>query len=245
MITLDNVSKRYQHRDKTWFTAVEPTSLQIEAGEIFGLMGYSGAGKSTLLRCINQIEEPTSGKVVLNEVDLLRSDAKAREMRNHIGMVFQQFNLFPHLTVLENIILSPMKVDKQPRELAVKNAKDILKKLGMLDKADVHPGSLSGGQQQRVAIARELAKNPDLMLFDEPTSALDPANVDGLAEIIKGLASEGMMVVVVTHDIRFALDVASRVIFLAKGKIVADDTPANIVESDQPTVYNFFQSALN
>ena len=219
--------------------------LAVAPGEIVALVGSSGAGKSTVLRCINQIEEPTSGKVVLNEVDLLRSDAKAREMRNHIGMVFQQFNLFPHLTVLENIILSPMKVDKQPRELAVKNAKDILKKLGMLDKADVHPGSLSGGQQQRVAIARELAKNPDLMLFDEPTSALDPANVDGLAEIIKGLAGEGMMVVVVTHDIRFALDVASRVIFLAKGKIVADDTPANIVESDQPTVYNFFQSALN
>lgn len=219
--------------------------LAVVPGEIVALVGSSGAGKSTLLRCINQIEEPTSGKVVLNEVDLLRSDAKAREMRNHIGMVFQQFNLFPHLTVLENIILSPMKVDKQPRELAVKNAKDILKKLGMLDKVDVHPGSLSGGQQQRVAIARELAKNPDLMLFDEPTSALDPANVDGLAEIIKGLASEGMMVVVVTHDIRFALDVASRVIFLAKGKIVADDTPANIVESDQPAVYNFFQSALN
>ena len=219
--------------------------LAVAPGEIVALVGSSGAGKSTLLRCINQIEEPTSGKVVLNEVDLLRSDAKAREMRNHIGMVFQQFNLFPHLTVLENIILSPMKVDKQPRELAVKNAKDILKKLGMLDKADVHPGSLSGGQQQRVAIARELAKNPDLMLFDEPTSALDPANVDGLAEIIKGLAGEGMMGVVVTHDIRFALDVASRVIFLAKGKIVADDTPANIVESDQPTVYNFFQSALN
>lgn len=219
--------------------------LAVAPGEIVALVGSSGAGKSTLLRCINQIEEPTSGKVVLNEVDLLRSDAKAREMRNHIGMVFQQFNLFPHLTVLENIILSPMKVDKQPRELAVKNAKDILKKLGMLDKADVHPGSLSGGQQQRVAIARELAKNPDLMLFDEPTSALDPANVDGLAEIIKGLAGEGMMVVVVTHDIRFALDVASRVIFLSKGKIVADDTPANIVESDQPTVYNFFQSALN
>lgn len=219
--------------------------LAVAPGEIVALVGSSGAGKSTLLRCINQIEEPTSGKVVLNEVDLLRSDAKAREMRNHIGMVFQQFNLFPHLTVLENIILSPMKVDKQPRELAVKNAKDILKKLGMFDKADVHPGSLSGGQQQRVAIARELAKNPDLMLFDEPTSALDPANVDGLAEIIKGLAGEGMMVVVVTHDIRFALDVASRVIFLAKGKIVADDTPANIVESDQPAVYNFFQSALN
>lgn len=219
--------------------------LAVAPGEIVALVGSSGAGKSTLLRCINQIEEPTSGKVVLNEVDLLQSDAKAREMRNHIGMVFQQFNLFPHLTVLENIILSPMKVDKQPRELAVKNAKDILKKLGMLDKADVHPGSLSGGQQQRVAIARELAKNPDLMLFDEPTSALDPANVDGLAEIIKGLAGEGMMVVVVTHDIRFALDVASRVIFLAKGKIVADDTPVNIVESDQPAVYNFFQSALN
>lgn len=219
--------------------------LAVVPGEIVALVGSSGAGKSTLLRCINQIEEPTGGKVVLNEVDLLRGDAQAREMLNHIGMVFQQFNLFPHLTVLENIILSPMKVDKQPRELAVKNAKTLLKKLGISDKAEVYPGSLSGGQQQRVAIARELAKNPDLMLFDEPTSALDPANVDGLAEIIKGLASEGMMVVVVTHDIRFALEVASRVVFLEKGKIVANDAPDKIIESDDPTVYNFFQSALN
>ena len=219
--------------------------LAVTPGEIVALVGSSGAGKSTLLRCINQIEEPTGGKVVLNEVDLLRGDAQAREMLNHIGMVFQQFNLFPHLTVLENIILSPMKVDKRPRDLAVKNAKTLLKKLGISDKAEVYPGSLSGGQQQRVAIARELAKNPDLMLFDEPTSALDPANVDGLAEIIKGLASEGMMVVVVTHDIRFALEVASRVVFLEKGKIVANDTPDKIIESDDPTVYNFFQSALN
>lgn len=219
--------------------------LAVMPGEIVALVGSSGAGKSTLLRCINQIEEPTGGKVMLNEVDLLRGDAQAREMLNHIGMVFQQFNLFPHLTVLENIILSPMKVDKQSRELAVKNAKTLLKKLGISDKAEVYPGSLSGGQQQRVAIARELAKNPDLMLFDEPTSALDPANVDGLAEIIKGLASEGMMVVVVTHDIRFALEVASRVVFLEKGKIVANDTPDKIIESDDPTVYNFFQSALN
>lgn len=219
--------------------------LVVVPGEIVALVGSSGAGKSTLLRCINQIEEPTGGKVVLNEVDLLRGDAQAREMLNHIGMVFQQFNLFPHLTVLENIILSPMKVDKRSRDLAVKNAKTLLKKLGISDKAEVYPGSLSGGQQQRVAIARELAKNPDLILFDEPTSALDPANVDGLAEIIKGLASEGMMVVVVTHDIRFALEVASRVVFLEKGKIVANDTPDKIIESDDPTVYNFFQSALN
>lgn len=219
--------------------------LEVVSGEIIALVGTSGAGKSTLLRCINQIEEPASGKVVLNDIDLLRGDAKARQMLNNVGMVFQQFNLFPHLTVLENVILAPMKVDNQSRQLAVKNAKAILKKLGMLDKAEVYPGSLSGGQQQRVAIARELAKNPALMLFDEPTSALDPANVDGLAEIIKGLAGEGMMIILVSHDIRFALDVASRVIFLDKGKIVADETPTRIVESDQPTVYNFFQSALD
>lgn len=219
--------------------------LEVRPGEIVALVGTSGAGKSTLLRCINQIEEPTSGKVVLNKVDLLRGDKLAREILNNVGMVFQQFNLFPHLTVLENIILAPMKVDGQSRQRAVKNAKALLKKLGMLDKAEVYPGSLSGGQQQRVAIARELAKNPDLMLFDEPTSALDPANVDGLAEIIKGLASEGMMIVLVSHDIRFALDISSRVIFLDKGKIIADEAPGKIIESDQPTVYNFFQSALD
>lgn len=219
--------------------------LEVRPGEVVALVGTSGAGKSTLLRCINQIEEPTSGKVVLNDVDLMRGDKLAREMLNHIGMVFQQFNLFPHLTVLENIILAPTKVDHQSLEVAVKNAKAILKKLGMLDKADVYPGSLSGGQQQRVAIARELAKNPDLMLFDEPTSALDPANVDGLAAIIKGLASEGMTIIVVSHDIRFALDTAKRVVFLDKGKVAADTSPDKIVASDNPIVYDFFDSALN
>lgn len=219
--------------------------LEVRPGEIVALVGTSGAGKSTLLRCINQIEEPTSGKVVLNDVDLMRGDKLAREMLNHIGMVFQQFNLFPHLTVLENIILAPTKVDHQSREVAVKNAKAILKKLGMFDKADVYPGSLSGGQQQRVAIARELAKNPDLMLFDEPTSALDPANVDGLAAIIKGLASEGMTIIVVSHDIRFALDTAKRVVFLDKGKVAADDSSEAIIETTNPVVYSFFQSALD
>ena len=204
--------------------------LAVAPGEIVALVGSSGAGKSTLLRCINQIEEPTSGKVVLNEVDLLQSDAKAREMRNHIGMVFQQFNLFPHLTVLENIILSPMKVDKQPRELAVKNAKDILKKLGMLDKADVHPGSLSGGQQQRVAIARELAKNPDLMLFDEPTSALDPEMIGEVLDVMRDLAKQGMTMVIVTHEMSFAREVGTRMIFLDKGDIIEDGPPKQVMD---------------
>ena len=240
VIEIKNIRKDFGKR-----TVLKDVNFDVHEKEVVSIIGSSGSGKSTLLRCINLLEKPTSGQVLIHGKDAMAGDISLVTLREKVGMVFQQFNLFPHLTVLENIILSPMKVDKQPRELAVKNAKDILKKLGMLDKADVHPGSLSGGQQQRVAIARELAKNPDLMLFDEPTSALDPANVDGLAEIIKGLAGEGMMVVVVTHDIRFALDVASRVIFLAKGKIVADDTPADIVESDQPAVYNFFQSALN
>ena len=219
--------------------------LTIEDGEVLVIVGSSGSGKSTLLRCLNLLEKPTYGSVFVDDVDITQPHVNINKIRQRIGMVFQQFNLFPNMTVLDNIKLAPKKLRKVSDRKANRRAKELLEQVGLANKANEYPQHLSGGQRQRVAIARALAMEPEVMLFDEPTSALDPANVDGLAEIIKGLASEGMMVVVVTHDIRFALDVASRVIFLAKGKIVADDTPANIVESDQPTVYNFFQSALN
>lgn len=240
MLKISNLKKNFGE-----LKVLKGIDLQVNPGEIVVLVGTSGAGKSTLLRCINQIDKLSSGQIVLNQVDITGYDQQARAMAHRIGMVFQQFNLFPHLTVLENIILAPTKVDHQPRATAVKRARLLLKKLGLLDKAAVYPGSLSGGQQQRVAIARELAKDPELLLFDEPTSALDPENVDGLAEIIKGLANEGMMIILVSHDIRFVLDIADRVIFLDKGKIIADQAPNQIIKSTNQRVFDFFDSALN
>ena len=220
-------------------------SLEVRPGEIIVVTGSSGAGKSTLMRCINQIEEPTSGQVLVDEVDITKNTHQAKTILHKIGMVFQQFNLFPHLTVLENVTLSPIKVDRQPKDAATKNARSILKKLGILDKAEVYPESLSGGQQQRVAIARELAKNPELVLFDEPTSSLDPENVDELQGIIKGLAKEGMMVIMVSHDIRFSLETATRIVFLDKGKIADDASPQAIIRSKNQRVRDFFESALD
>lgn len=240
MLRIVNLKKSFED-----LKVLKGISLDIKPGEIVAIVGSSGAGKSTLMRCINQIEEATSGQVLFEDVDMVKRDRTSRLKAHKIGMVFQQFNLFPHLTVLENIILSPMKVDRQSRTVAVKNARLILKKLGMSDKESVYPGSLSGGQQQRVAIARELAKNPSLMLFDEPTSALDPENVDGLQRIIKGLANDGMMVIIVSHDIHFTLEVATRVVFLEKGKLVEDTTPKLVIKSKNQRVRDFFDSALN
>ncbi len=240
MLKIINLKKHFAD-----LKVLKGVTFELKKGQIVVLVGTSGAGKSTLLRCINQIEKPSDGKVLLGEVDLTRGDRLARQNLNKIGMVFQQFNLFPHMTVMENIILSPTKVKHQATADAIKSARSILKKLGLLDKAEVYPNSLSGGQQQRVAIARELAKEPELLLFDEPTSALDPENVDGLSEIIRGLAQDGMTVLIVTHDIHFALEVADRVIFLDKGRVAADDSPARIVKSSNQRVYDFFDSALN
>lgn len=240
MLKIINLKKDFEE-----LKVLKGISLDVHPGEIVVVVGSSGAGKSTFMRCINQIEEATSGKVLFEDVDMVKRDRVSKLKARKIGMVFQQFNLFPHLTVLENIILSPTKVDHQSRSAAIKNARMILKKLGMSDKEAVYPGSLSGGQQQRVAIARELAKNPSLMLFDEPTSALDPENVDGLQEIIQGLAKEGMMIIIVSHDIHFTLETATRVVFLDKGKLVEDTSPQQIIKSENQRVREFFDSALN
>jgi glutamine transport system ATP-binding protein len=202
--------------------------LEVEEGEVVCLIGPSGSGKSTFLRCLNRLEEATEGKI---EVDgFLISDKKTNinHVRENIGMVFQQFNLFPHLTVKKNIMMAPVDRKKLTKKEAADKAMELLARVGLSDKADNYPRQLSGGQQQRVAIARALAMNPDIMLFDEPTSALDPEMVGEVLQVMKSLAEGGMTMVVVTHEMGFARDVADRIIFMSDGVIVEEGTPAEI-----------------
>ncbi len=219
--------------------------LSVKAGEIVVIVGSSGSGKSTLLRCIGQIEEITDGQVKLNGVDIVNQSKQARQILSSVGLVFQQFNLFPHLTVIDNVILALEKVDRMPHRQAVIEANKVLRQLGIFDKAHNYPNSLSGGQQQRVAIARELVRQPKVLMFDEPTSALDPENVDEIETIIKQLSKQKMAILVVSHDIQFALHIADRVVFLHQGKIIVDTTPEKIVKSKKKEVLSFFESALN
>ncbi|MGX6972043.1 amino acid ABC transporter ATP-binding protein [Vagococcus lutrae] len=218
MIEFKQVDKYYGD-----FHALQNINLHIEKGEVVVLLGPSGSGKSTLLRCINALEEISTGKLLVNNVDLHDQRTNLNEVRKHLGMVFQHFHLYPHKTVTENLILAPMKVLKLSKEQATKKAIDLLEQVGLADKKDSYPSQLSGGQQQRVAIARSLAMNPSVMLFDEPTSALDPEMVGEVLEVMKKLAYEkGMTMVVVTHEMGFAREVADRVIFMADGQILED-----------------------
>ncbi len=219
--------------------------LSVKAGEIVVIVGSSGSGKSTLLRCIGQIEEITDGQVKLDGVDIVNQPKQARQILSSVGLVFQQFNLFPHLKVIDNVILALEKVDKMGHRQAVIEANKVLRQLGIFDKAHSYPSSLSGGQQQRVAIARELVRRPKVLMFDEPTSALDPENVDEIETIIKQLSKQEMAILVVSHDIQFALHIADRVVFLHQGKIIVDTTPEKIVKSKKKEVLSFFESALN
>lgn len=220
MIEFNNVNKFYGD-----FQVLKDIELKIEKGEVVVIVGPSGSGKSTLLRCMNKLESITTGVLTVN--DLVISDKKTdiNKLRRHIGMVFQHFNLYPHKTVLDNITLAPMKALKQSKEEAQKTARMYLEKVGIPDKADVFPSQLSGGQQQRVAIARGLAMHPDVMLFDEPTSALDPEMIGEVLDVMKSLAKEGMTMVVVTHEMGFAREVADRIIFIDKGQILEDTNP--------------------
>lgn len=202
--------------------------LFVEKGEVLVVIGPSGSGKSTLLRCLNQLEEPTDGSITLENVNLLSKGEEVNKMRQRMGMVFQQFNLFPHLTVLDNITIAPIIVKKEPKETAIKRAKDLLKAVGLEEKCDAYPGQLSGGQSQRVAIARALAMEPDVMLFDEATSALDPEMVGEVLDVMKRLVSQGMTMVVVTHEMGFAREAGTRVIFMDDGVIVEENTPQEI-----------------
>ena len=203
-------------------------SLEVKEGEVVCLIGPSGSGKSTFLRCLNRLEKITAGEVIVDGHPISDPNVNINKVRENIGMVFQHFNLFPHLTVLDNITLAPTELKIMDKKAAEEKARDLLSRVGLADKADAYPAQLSGGQKQRVAIARSLAMNPDIMLFDEPTSALDPEMVGEVLEVMKQLAAEGMTMVVVTHEMGFAREVADRVIFMDGGYIVEEGTPEEI-----------------
>ncbi|MBQ9133827.1 MAG: amino acid ABC transporter ATP-binding protein [Clostridia bacterium] len=207
--------------------------LTVEEGEVVCIIGPSGSGKSTFLRCINRLETATGGQIIVDEQEITSKKIDINKARENIGMVFQQFNLFANYTVLENIMLAPVELKKMNKEQAKAKAMELLTRVGLADKADNYPNQLSGGQQQRVAIARSLAMNPDLMLFDEPTSALDPEMVGEVLQVMKELAAGGMTMIVVTHEMGFARDVADRVIFMADGVIVEQGTPEEIFGNPQ------------
>ena len=207
--------------------------LEIEEGEVVCLIGPSGSGKSTFLRCLNRLEESTAGTIEVDGYEISDKKLDIDKVRENIGMVFQQFNLFQHMTVKANIMFAPVELKKMTKEEAEVKAMELLTRVGLADKADSYPHQLSGGQQQRVAIARSLAMNPDIMLFDEPTSALDPEMVGEVLQVMKELANEGMTMVVVTHEMGFARDVADRVIFMSDGVIVEQGTPEDIFGNPQ------------
>lgn len=214
-------------------TVLKEIDLEVTPGEVVVIIGPSGSGKSTFLRCLNLLEQPTGGKITFEGNDLLAKGVKIDQIRQKMGMVFQSFNLFPHKTVLENLTISPIKVKQQEQAAAEETAKGLLEQVDLAEKADSYPSSLSGGQQQRVAIARALAMDPDVMLFDEPTSALDPEMVGEVLTVMQALAEKGMTMVVVTHEMGFAKEVADRVIFMADGIIQEQGTPEQIFEHPQ------------
>jgi polar amino acid transport system ATP-binding protein len=208
-------------------------NMDVEKGEVLVIIGPSGSGKSTLLRCINRLEEPTSGRIVLDGVEITDRKVDINKIRQRIGMVFQQFNLFPHLTALQNVTLAPMKIKKMDKKEAEELGMKLLEKVGLADKAEYYPAQLSGGQQQRVAIARALAMNPEVMLFDEVTSALDPELVKEVLDVMKQLARDGMTMLVVTHEMGFAREVGDRVIFMDNGIIVEEGKPEKIFSNPE------------
>ena len=213
--------------------ALNDVSFTVNRGEFVGIMGASGSGKSTMLRCINRLEHPTSGSIVVEGVDVCAKGVDLNKVRTHLGMVFQQFNLFPHLSVKKNVMLAQQKVLKRSKEEAEKIAVEELTKVGLAERIDFMPSQLSGGQQQRVAIARALSMNPHVMLFDEATSALDPELVRDVLGVMRDLARDGMTMIVVTHEMGFARDVADRVVFMADGQIVETGTPDEFFDHPQ------------
>lgn len=219
-------------------------STTIHQGEVVAIIGPSGSGKSTFLRCLNLLEKPTEGKIYIKDQEITNPKVNILEVRKHIGMVFQQFNLFPHMTVLENVTYAPQKVKKLAKGEVEKNAKDLLAKVGLSDKVDSYPSQLSGGQKQRVAIARALAMEPEIMLFDEPTSALDPEMVKEVLDVIKDLAETGMTMVIVTHEMNFAKEVADRVIFIDDGVILEDAEPHQFFNAPKSVRAKDFLSKL-
>ena len=219
--------------------------LTVTEGEVVCIIGPSGSGKSTLLRCLNRLEEPTGGEIIVDDAVVTDKKTNINKVRENIGMVFQSFNLFSNFTVLENIMFAPVELKKMTKAEAKTKAMELLARVGLSDKADAYPHQLSGGQQQRVAIARSLAMNPDIMLFDEPTSALDPEMVGEVLAVMKELAAAGMTMIVVTHEMGFARDVADRVIFMADGKLIEEGTPEEIFSHPKsPRLQDFLAKVL-
>lgn len=228
MITIEHLKKEYES-----VTPLQDVNAEIEKGEIISIIGPSGTGKSTLLRCINLLESPTSGSIFIDGQEITAKDCKLNELRMKMGMVFQSFNLFEHMNVLENIIYAPMKLHGLSREEAEKKAMELLKTVSLSEKAYNYPSELSGGQKQRIAIARTLAMDPEIILFDEPTSALDPTMVGEVLSVIRMLAEKGMTMMIVTHEMRFARNVSSRVFYMDEGVIYEDGTPDQIFDHPQ------------
>jgi ABC-type polar amino acid transport system ATPase subunit len=240
LIQLENVSKHYGT-----FIALNSVNLDVAEGEVVSVIGPSGSGKSTLIRCINLLEQyDDSGKITVDGT-VVRKGPDLKNVRANVGMVFQNFNLFPHMTILENVKLAPMRVDGISSEAAKKRALALLKNVGISDQADKYPGQLSGGQQQRVAIARALAMEPKILLFDEPTSALDPEMVGEVLNVIRKLADEGVTMLIVTHEMGFARQVSDRVIFMDAGHIVESGTPTDIFDATkEPRTLAFLKNVL-
>src|SRR6185503_336382 len=240
MIVIKNLDKHFGH-----VRAVNNISLDIQAGQVVVIIGPSGSGKSTLLRCINHLETPTAGDIWVDGMHLSRKTKDINAVRREIGMVFQQFNLFPHLTALENITIAQTVVRKRKKAEAIEMARQQLARVGIPEKADVYPGQLSGGQQQRVAIARALAMNPKVMLFDEPTSALDPEMIKEVLDVMLNLAGEGMTMVVVSHEMGFARAAANRIVFMDQGRIIEEGEPAVMFKDARETrTRQFFDQIL-
>lgn len=240
MIRVNNLHKSFEKNE-----VLKGINEHIEKGEVVVVIGPSGSGKSTFLRCLNLLEVPTSGEIIFEGKNITDKKVDINKIREKMGMVFQQFNLFPHKTVLDNLTIAPIKVKGVSKADAEKKAKELLDRVGLLNKTDAYPSSLSGGQKQRIAIARALAMDPDVMLFDEPTSALDPEMVGEVLNVMKELAKEGMTMVVVTHEMGFAREVGDRILFMDKGNIMEEGTPEEIFSNPKnPRTIDFLSKVL-
>ena len=242
LISVQHLVKEYNHGT---VKALNDCSIDIARGEVVAIIGPSGSGKSTLLRSLNLLEQPTSGEILFDGVNLADKSVDINLHRQKMGMVFQHFNLFPHKTVLQNITMAPVTLKKKTPEQAQQQAEELLKRIGLADKANEYPNMLSGGQKQRIAIVRALAMDPEVMLFDEPTSALDPEMVGEVLDLMRDLAKEGMTMAVVTHEMGFAREVAGRVVFMADGRILEEGTPQQIFDSPKdPRLQDFLSKVL-
>ena len=239
------ISVKDLHKSFGGVTVLDGISTDIEKGDVVCIIGPSGSGKSTFLRCLNRLETPDSGKILLDGVDLTDPAADLNRQRMKMGMVFQQFNLFPHMTVLKNLTLAPMLLKKESQQTAEQRAMALLERVGLADRAQEYPSRLSGGQKQRIAIVRALCMEPEVLLFDEPTSALDPEMVGEVLDVMKELAQSGMTMVVVTHEMGFAREVASRVLFMDQGVIMEENTPRALFDNPQsPRLQSFLSKVL-